>query len=805
MRPAGAAADHEQEFPSDIHGPLVDSLFKEGRTLLLGTLINASAIFSTYWKTGNGPLLACSIAFTLVGFARLAYVQAYHRAHVQLSDRSQLNNWEFGYLVGATASVGLLGLWCYLSFVLTDDAFAHLVSYAMTIGYVIGIFGRNFGNPKFVVVQISAAWFPMSAALLVHGNPYHWFFAGLLMSFALAVKFISERVRKMLLDAVIATSDVTALAQRFDTALTNMPHGLVMFDQGGEVRVANAKVHQILGLDSDFELKGASAHKLISHCMQRGALSLVDAKRIADRVARTAEVGTTEMVVELADGRTLEFTFQAMERGGAVAVVQDITERRRAEQTINRMARFDMLTGLPNRSQFTARLERAFLKDGTCERCAIHFIDLDHFKEVNDTLGHSRGDMLLQVVAERLQDVLRECDMPARFGGDEFVVLQSKVDETADAALLADSIITAIGRPYTIDGSEILISASIGIANLPGDGIDAEQLVKNADLALYKAKAAGRSRWCFFQPEMEVQAQERRQLEHDLRIAIDQRQFQLYYQPIIDFASGRIKTCEALIRWCHPGRGLVSPAEFIPVAEETGMIADIGKLVLAMACEECLTWPGNVGVAVNISPLQFKLSDVSELVSTTLRASGLPAERLEIEITESALLQNKDGVRAALRRLRSEGVRVSLDDFGTGYSSLSYLHSIPLDKVKIDRSFLEGLTRKSRSMTLLCGISRLSTELGLRVTVEGIETTRQLELVNLEQFVHEGQGFLFSRPVPADEVLKLLEASAGQPFARGFELPSIDGWRAASGATGPSRGSGKSATDNPDVEVREPA
>jgi len=750
----------KQKVPTSIYLPLVDSLFNGGTVLALGIAINTSAIFATYLKTGKTALLLCALAFIGVGVARFIYISSYRSAKEKIKTNADARQWEVGYSVGASVSVFLLGLWCYLSFAATSDAFSQLVSFSMTIWYVIGIFGRNFGSPVFVIVQILCAAVPMIVALLIHGSYYHWYMALLLFPLFYVVKMMADKLRITLLDTIIASHDISALAKRFDTALTNMPHGLFMFDRQGDVLVANGRAMRLLGVDGTLDVRGWSSSKLFRHCLSSGAITAGDGKAVAERVRQSEFDEAEKFVVETLDGHTIEFTFQGTENGGVISVLQDITERRLAEQTINRMAQFDSLTGLPNRRSFDTRLALAFSKENQIEHCAVHFVDLDNFKQVNDTLGHSRGDMLLQVVAERLQSVLRDSDVPARFGGDEFVVLQAKVNSRCEASALAQRIVDALSEPYIIDEIEIIVGASVGIAMIPNDGSDPEQLLKNADMALYDAKAAGRKTWRFFEPELEAAALARQRMETDLRNAIKREEFELHYQPIIDIETGLVRTCEALLRWRHPERGMVSPGEFIPVAEETGVIAEIGELVMDMACCECVSWPGDHRVAVNISPLQFSLSDVGDVVTKSLERSGLPPGRLEVEITESALLQKTDAVRSALQRLRRHGVSISLDDFGTGYSSLSYLHSFPLDKVKIDRSFLDGLTRDNRSMTLLCGVARLSTELGLRVTVEGVETTHQLELVTREKFVHEGQGYLFSRPIPSRDVRQLLATNA---------------------------------------------
>jgi diguanylate cyclase (GGDEF)-like protein len=465
------------------------------------------------------------------------------------------------------------------------------------------------------------------------------------------------------------------------------------------------------------------------------------------------------LLAEIEDGRTLSLTFQPMDNGGSVVLVEDITERKNAEAKIQHLARYDALTGLPNRTYFRDHMDHAIAVARRSGSCAILFVDLDQFKQVNDTLGHPCGDELLRAVADRLRGIIRNTDVVARFGGDEFVVLQSPVQRPEDAELLARRIVEVLGEVYQIEGHEIVIGASIGIAISPNDGVDADLLLKNADMALYRAKADGRAGWRFFEPEMDVRAQARRSLELDLRNALATDAFEVYYQPLFNLRTKRISTCEALLRWPHPERGMVSPVEFIPVAEEMGLIVEIGSRVLRKACIECTKWPDDVRVAVNLSPIQFKRGSVTSAVREALAVSKLPANRLEVEITESVLLQDTEATRTCLHELRELGVRISLDDFGTGYSSLSYLHRFPLHKVKIDRIFLQGIADSDRSLTLLRGVARMSAELGMTVVVEGIETEAQLALISREDSVHEAQGFLFSRPVPGRDIRKLLYAA----------------------------------------------
>ncbi|MGO9627508.1 MAG: putative bifunctional diguanylate cyclase/phosphodiesterase [Xanthobacteraceae bacterium] len=603
----------------------------------------------------------------------------------------------------------------------------------------------------------------MTAVLLLYGTWFHWIFAGLLVPSFLGIKFIADRWRRTLLDAVITSHNMSLLAKRFDTALNNMPHGLCMFDAKRRVVVTNQKLKQQVGLAADFELKGLAVREVVEAIIKTGLLSETSAQSMVDHLeARLAHIDDSAFSLDLLNGRTLEFTVQPMENGGMVVLIEDITERKIAEAKINHLARFDALTGLPNRTVLRDRMERALNEWRADNMCAIHFIDLDQFKQVNDTLGHTRGDMLLEAVAERLKNTIRDADVISRFGGDEFVILQAPIKSLEQGEALATRVLNALAGTYDLEGHKVVVTASIGIA-VAKSRIDPEQLLRNADIALYQAKADGRGTFRWFEAKMEASAQARRALELDLRSATESEAFELYYQPIFNLKTRRIETCEALLRWPHHERGMVSPAEFIPVAEEMGLIVEIGNQALYKACLECRRWPGDTAVAVNLSSIQFDRSNVPALVRETLAATNLPAHRLEIEITESTLLQNTRRTRADLDQLAEAGVNISLDDFGTAYSSLSYLHSFPFHKVKIDQSFLQDLNDDERRITLLRGMTRLSAQLGLRVVVEGVETEEQLELLAAEESIDEVQGYLLCRPMPAADLRKLLYATYVAP------------------------------------------
>jgi diguanylate cyclase (GGDEF)-like protein/PAS domain S-box-containing protein len=741
--------------PAEIYIAQVDSLYQEGRTLLVGYITVLGSILLTYGRTGDIALPATALLFTAISVVRALHMKAYARARSGIKSAEAARWWEVWYGVGAASSLATLGSWCALTLMRMDDGYAQLVSFSITIAYVIGITGRNFGSGRLVNIQILSVATPMIAALLIYGDGYYGGFAAALAMFFVSVSLICQRLRRNLLDAVISGLEFSRLAGRFDTALSNMTHGLCMFDAALRVVVANHKLNEQLGLPATLELKGQTLAELVVHCERAGALSKVSGNQFANRVtARLAGTEAGKFSVETRQHRALEFSVERMEGSGIVVLVEDITERKRTEAKVNQMARFDSLTGLFNRTVLQNHLQAAVTANAG-KTFAVHFIDIDQFKQVNDTLGHSRGDLLLQIAADRLRRIIGPLDIVARFGGDEFVVIQAQVNEKSDASAFAERLLQTLRMSYNIDNTQLRGSASIGIAVVRDNEDDVERILRNADMALYAAKGAGRDGWCFFEPEMESAALSRRQLEADLRRALADGAFEIHYQPIVDLKTRRVQVCEALLRWPHPTRGMIPPAEFIPLAEEIGIITEIDRWVLQKACARCREWPDDVGVAVNLSALQFIDSDVPAAVNQALAAAGLAPHRLEIEITETILLHDTIKSREALDDLRALGVMVSLDDFGTKYSGLSYLHSFPLHKVKIDQSFVRNLS-EGRMMTLLRGIARMSAELGLRVTVEGIETERQFALIAPESNIHEVQGYLFGRPMPASALHALL-------------------------------------------------
>jgi len=547
---------------------------------------------------------------------------------------------------------------------------------------------------------------------------------------------------------------------RFDAALTHMSQGLCLYDGAGRLMVINQRFHEIYGLSPERVVVGCSFRDVLEAMRAAGHLPLGTcvgtlfeawSARLASRVGGS-------MPQALGDGRMVAISYEPTAEGGWVATYEDVTERQRIEKQAVFLARHDGLTRLPNRVLFHERVEQALAQVGRGARAAVLCLDLDQFKAVNDTLGHPIGDSLLQAVADRLQACVREVDTVACLGGDEFAVVQVGLESPADAELLARRIVDVLSEPYNLGGHHVVIGASVGVALAPSDGTHPDALLKNADMALYRAKLEGRGGYRFFEPEMDIRLQARRALELDLRSALAAGEFELFYQPLVNLASNQICGFEALMRWHHPTRGLVSPAEFIPVAEEIGLIVPMGQWALNQACKEAAGWPEGVKVAVNLSPVQFRSGTLVHAVINALHQSGLAARRLELEITESILLQNNKTTLAILHDLRDLGVHIAMDDFGTGYSSLSYLRSFPFDKIKIDQSFIRDLCGTHDSLTIVRAVTGMGTSLGMVTTAEGVETHEQLAHLCAECCT-EVQGYLLSRPCPAGEVAGLLRRS----------------------------------------------
>jgi diguanylate cyclase (GGDEF)-like protein len=580
------------------------------------------------------------------------------------------------------------------------------------------------------------------------------------------------------------------LNARFNVALNNMGRGLSMFDSEAQLIVCNKLYREIYDLPEELTRPGTHLSDIVRYHVRKET-GRDDAKEIenqrkwiANHVAELARGKSFTHTQYLKNGRIVLVSNQPLSGGGWVDIQEDITEKRLAEQKIDWLARHDALTEIANRHHFREQLENWFsaLKPG--DGFALHWIDLDHFKEVNDTFGHPVGDALLRSVAKRLRKVLRGRDLVARLGGDEFAVLQSGAVSEAHATRLANRLVRTLCEPHQVLGHKVLSGGSVGIALAPRDGSTPEELMKHADLALYNAKSSGRGACVIYRPEQSQTTGNRRHLERDLHSALSEGQLELHYQPIVDLERNAVTSLEALMRWHHPTLGTIAPVEFIPLAEETRLIVDMGAWALKQACKDAASWPEPTKVTVNLSAIQFEDGHLHKVVTDALRESGLEPQRLELEITESVLLRDEAVVHEALHKLRSIGVQIALDDFGTAYASLSYLRSFPFDKIKIDRSFIRDLDGPQRSdcVAIIHAVAGLARQLQMGAVAEGVETLDHLETVSMAGC--DVQGFFFSEPVPASEVPAVLSGIPKQVAAARVKKPRMRPGGKAHGKSG---------------------
>ena len=541
-----------------------------------------------------------------------------------------------------------------------------------------------------------------------------------------------------------------------------MPQGVIMFSNEGRMLYCNRRYLDTYGFSEEDLRPGITMESMVTMRNRTGVMGPAERKYCKRQLVAMRKGLVQSGFHPTPDGRTIHYVNTPIPSGGWIVTHEDMTQQRQAEQQIEHMASHDALTDLPNRLSFQSHVEQALRLNPRGTMLAVMFMDLDNFKGINDTLGHQLGDELLKIVAKRLRSCMRETDMVARFGGDEFVIVSSGLDSPARAAALATRIREAVLEPYDLADNRVSVDISIGISLSPNDGTDAEQLLKNADQAPYCAKGSGRGTYRFFEGDMDVRTTERHNLELDLRAGFVNGEFEIHYQPLVNLESGRVSCCEALLRWNHPVRGSVPPDVFIPVAEEIGLITRLGEWVIRIVCAEAVKWPEQVTVAINVSPVQFRTQNLLQIITHALAASGLAPGRLELEITEAILLDQAESTLTVLRQLQALGVRIAMDDFGTGYSSLSYLRKFPFDKIKIDQCFIQDLSLGGAASAIVRAVTGIADSFHMVTTAEGVETEEQRMIVKALGCT-EMQGHLFSKAIPAAEILALLMSKEVAP------------------------------------------
>jgi len=761
--PRAMAKTRNEPVPVDVYIQFVRSLFDNVHMVLIGACLHTLVAYMAYWKTGETVYAVLAAVLFCVGVWRYAGMLHFHKAG-EMTTAEAAARWELDYVIKGGIQGLALGSFCFVSIYLVPDPFAETGAISVTLGSIVTVAGRNYGSPRMVMIFAITFVAPISLGLIMRGDPPNVVLGLLIFPFYFIIKGTADRVREVLFSAVTGHKQARQIAQRFDRALNTMSHGLVMLSPDGLVVVANAEANEAFAAKSADALLGRSLKALVLRSVASAMLSAKDGRYLEAQLTRALREGRgRKILVRLINGRHLEFSVSEGAGGLGVITFEDVSLRIEAEEKIREMARYDNLTGLANRAYFHEIIGEMMAAGDPDRNCALVVFDLDDFKSVNDTLGHPIGDGLIYAVAERLQGYATDGIKVSRFGGDEFMIFIDRVEGEAELSIILDDIFKGLQGEVDVAGHALRIQASAGAVLSRVKDSDVDAMIVKADLALYKAKELGKNGWRLFEAAMDAAFRNRQLLKADLRSAIQAKGLRVVYQPIVAIETMRIASCEALCRWDHPELGPISPAVFIPLAEEMGIISEISNFMLAAATRECTRWPDQTSVSVNLSAKDFRNRDVIAKVRAALAESGLAAHRLEIEVTETALLDDKSLTRELIEELKALGVRIALDDFGTGYSSLSYLHKLPLDKIKIDRSFLIDVTQNERSLELLTGIVNLSRPLGLKVTVEGVETFEQLKILTLKVKPDLVQGFLFGSALSASGIATM--STTVWPFA----------------------------------------
>ena len=743
---------NEKKLPDSIYKSVVSSLYADPSSLAIGIGCCVLVSVVLFWKTADLAQLVFAGLFFFVGTIRLIITNSYNEAVTRNLSVKIYELWERRYNLSGSVYLGVLGLWYINGLTRSDDAYVQLASLSLILCYLAGIIGRNFASAKVVRTQVVIAIIFLIGGTLVfdksHGI-YSMLLALFLLPYLIATYKMSASLRATLFKAETNSINNHTIANRFDVALENIAHGIAMIDKSGTIVVANDRFMTLAGMN-DWEIIGCNISILqnveiknqkfstlgdyLSYCLRK------------NESAKSTFDFNSDMIIEA--------EYNSMIDGG-VLVLSDISKRKASEKAIIDLANFDALTSLLNRRYFIECVESYLKKNKGTSYSSMYFIDLDKFKVINDTLGHAIGDELLKIIGSRLKLLMTSDCMLCRFGGDEFVMFCPNLYNPVECTKFAERILKELHLPIVIKSHHIDISGSIGIALSPDHGVDANTLLQHADAALYESKAKGRSTSTFYTAALGEAINKKRDLETDLRKAMKNDEIELHYQPFFDVKKCAVVGCEALARWKHPVLGNISPSVFIEMAEETGLIVELGEQLMRKAMLECLKWPEHIRVAVNVSSIQFQKADIYKTVKKLIEETGLPSSKLNIEVTESAMIDSVEDIKVTLRQLSNLGVHISLDDFGTGFSSLSYLHTLPFDKVKIDKSFVENAIASERSLILLQSVVDLIKRLGLKVVLEGIETQEQLSVIEKSISIHEYQGYLFFKPMSAEDFYEL--------------------------------------------------
>ncbi|MGN6100664.1 MAG: putative bifunctional diguanylate cyclase/phosphodiesterase [Devosia sp.] len=744
-----------KSMPAIDYVSIVRSVYADRRAMVVGAAACVLCTWSTGFVTGAPVFYGVSLGFFVSAVFRFIDMTRFKNANIGPTDVDAAARWEVRATYHAAIFAFLCGLWCFASLVLVENPFAELLSMVTTVACMVGVVTRNFGLDRVLSIQLAIAVTLIMVGLALKNDGSHWFLAFMLFPILIGFRLLAADVRSILLSAVHGRVEASRLAGELDDALDTMQHGLCMVDENGNITVVNDRALAIFAELAPGEWEGKPFREFVAASVAAGKLPPDAADAL---VTSTHREDIHKLMLRLPDGRHYEVT-ESSRQSRTVLLFEDITERIKSAERITFMARYDALTGLANRGYFTEQVDADLARRrgrATADMVTLMIIDIDDFKHVNDSQGHLIGDRLLVEAAGRIQRALGDYSLIARLGGDEFIVYRSGARSGEQVMNDAQTVQAAFRPPFDLMGEHLTINVSIGMVNSANREDDLGVLMTKADLALYKSKSQGKAQCQLFRDDMDVEYRYRQRIKAELREAIANNGLTLNYQPVIDLKTRRVVGCEALARWHHPELGTIPPSVFIPVAEESGLVSDISRWVLNTATAECQNWPEEVRVAVNISARDLRSGDVAQMVGTALAASGLAPRRLEVEVTETAVIEEREAASVIFKTLAAQGVGIALDDFGTGYSSLSYLQALPFTKLKIDRSFVVDIVNSPRSLKLLSNVARLGKDIGLTVTAEGIETEEQLSLIRAHTEVDQIQGYLFGVPLPRREVFELI-------------------------------------------------
>ncbi|WP_421857167.1 putative bifunctional diguanylate cyclase/phosphodiesterase [Oricola sp.] len=749
-----------KQLTAEIYTSFVDTFFSDTRSLVLGAALQVIVVGAAWLDTSRPIYLVLLVMMLGVALMRLRQMRAFRRdkakvRHADLEARVRwATRWENRYIWLGCAATSLIGMYAYVAMQIAPSDYSILSATTLVFATLPTVVGRLYGSPRLVSLIVISLLVPTSLGAAFYGDFSHFLIAVLCLPYFFLVQSLVRSIRSSVLDAIQGRWKNQEIAERFDVALNNMSHGLIMFDGDLRVLVANRTARTLFDIPSHLTLEGRRFEALLRYGLRRGALTKAQIGKLRDTLSPMILEGGTRRFV-LNNGRNIEFKSNPRAFAGAVLTFEDITERINAEKQMINMARYDALTGLPNRTYFATLINERLRQQPADARCVLAMLDVDDFKHVNDTHGHALGDALLRAVAQRLKDLRSDRFMVSRQGGDEFMIFVPDISGDDTPESIADILRSRLTGVYDLNGEQVHVTISIGAAGSTSAEFDLTKMMVKADLALYRSKANGKGVWSVFEDSMDAEYKRRQLIKTELAKAIESEELTVRYQPIVDAETGQLVACEALSRWNHKVLGAISPGEYIPLAEEMGMIGKVSRLVLKTAMRDCAAWPDSVNISINLSAIDFRRTRLLDEIDEALAKSGLAPERVEIEVTETAVISNEQEMLTVLERIRSRGIKISLDDFGTGYSSLSYLHRLPLDKVKIDRSFVEGIENGETPIELLRGVSNLCKTLGLQVTIEGVSSDAQLDLVLDTEGVSRIQGFALGPALPPSSILEL--------------------------------------------------